>query len=64
MSAGRPINTELHSNMKRTRNIFHFDMIKCKKAEENIKKSNLFSAYLSEGGDLFKEIKETGKTNM
>ena len=62
MSAGRPLNNELHKVMKRTRNVFHFVMRKCRKAEENMKKSKLLNACLGEGGDLFKEIKEMKKT--
>ena len=64
VSAGRPINTELHKIMKRTRNTFHYVMRKCKKSEENIKKSKLLNACLGEGGDLFKEIKEMRKTKQ
>ena len=60
-SAGRPINTQLHSIMKRTRNIYHYHYKKCKKAEEKIKRSKLLSACLGEGGDLFKEIKALRK---
>ena len=39
-SAGRPLNTELHSIMKKTRNIYHYQYKKCRKAEEQIKKIN------------------------
>ena len=62
MSAGRPLNTELHKVMKRTRNVFHFVLRKCKKTEENMKKSKLLNACLSDGGDIFKEIKEMRRT--
>ena len=60
-SASRPINTELHNIMKRTRNIYHYHYKKCKKAEETIRRSNLLSACLGQGGDLFKEIKALRK---
>ena len=40
-SAGRPLNTELHSIMKKTRNIYHYQYKKCRKAEEQIKKNKL-----------------------
>ena len=59
---GRPLNTELHKVMKRTGNVFNFVMRKCRKAEENMKKSKLLNACLGEGDDLFKEIKEMKKT--
>ena len=49
-SAGRPINTQLHNIMKKTRNTYHYHYKKCKKAEEIIKKNKLLSACLGEGG--------------
>ena len=39
-------------------------MRKCKKSEENIKKSKLLNACLGGDGDLFKEIKEMRKTKQ
>jgi hypothetical protein len=60
-SCGRPINTQVHNIMKRTRNIYHYHYKKCKKAEEQIKRSKLLSACLGEGGDLFEEIKALRK---
>ena len=36
-SAGRPLNTGLHQIMKKTRNVFHMQTRKCRKAEEQIK---------------------------
>ena len=56
-SCGRPINTQVHNIMKKTRNQYHYQYNKCVKAEDKIRKSNLLSACLGEGGDLFKEIK-------
>ena len=63
VSCGRPLNTEVHKIMKKTRNIYHYQYKKCKKAEDRIKKDKLLSACLGEGGDLFKEIKAPWKTN-
>ena len=34
ISAEKPINNELHKIMKRTRNIYHLQIRKCKKAAE------------------------------
>ena len=56
-SAGRPLNTELHSIMKKTRNIYHYQYKKCRKAEEQIKKNKLLKACVENQGDLFKELK-------
>jgi hypothetical protein len=40
-SAGRPLNTQVHLIMKRTRNKYHMEFKKCQKAELAIKKSKL-----------------------
>ena len=56
-SCGRPVNTEVHRVMKRTRNVYHYQYRKCKNAEERIKRDKLLSACLGEGGDLFREIR-------
>ena len=61
-SADKPINTELHRIMKRSRNTYHYEFKKCKKAEEQIKRNKLLSACLDRGGgDLFKELKSLRK---
>ena len=57
-SAGRPLNCELHKVMKRTRNIYHYQVKKIKKSENLIKKNKLLDACLNGGGDIFKEIKQ------
>ena len=62
-SAGRPLNTNLHKIMKKTRNVYHMEFKKCQKAEITIKKSRLLDACLNGNGDLFKEIKSMRKTN-
>ena len=61
-SAGRPLNTELHRIMKKTRNVFHMQARKCRKAEEKIRKNKLLDACINGDSDLFKEIKEMRKT--
>ena len=61
-SAGRPMNTELHNIMKKTRNVYHMEYKKCRKAEATIKKSKLLDACLNGNGDIFKEIKAMRKT--
>ena len=62
VSCGRPLNTEVHNLMKKTRNIYHYQYRKCRKAEDRIKKDKLLNACLGEGGDLFKEIKALRKS--
>ena len=60
-SASSPLNCELHTIMKRTRNKYHMEFKKCQKAENLIKKSNLLDACLNGNGDIFKEIKKMRK---
>ena len=57
-SAGRPLNTVLHSIMKKSRNTYHFQYRKCKKAEDIIIKSKLLDACINGNGDIFAEIKK------
>ena len=57
-SAGRPINCELYTIMKRTRNVYHYQVKKIKKSEEIIKKNNLLDACLNGNSDVFTEIKK------
>ena len=63
LSAGKPLNCELHRIMRRTKNIFHYHVKKCKKAEDQIRKQKLLSAVLDPDSDvdLFKEIKSMRK---
>ena len=61
-SAGRPINTELHRIMKRCRNVYHYQIRKCKKAENSIRRNKLLDACLNGNGDVFKEIKMLRKS--
>ena len=60
-SAGRPLNIELHKIMKKTRNVFHFQFRKCKKAEDLITKNTLLDACINGNGDIFLEIKKLRK---
>ena len=62
-SAGRPLNTELHKIMKRTRNLYHFQFKKCQKSEDLIKKNNFLNASLNGSSDIFTEIKKLRKSN-
>ena len=57
-SAGCPLNTELHKIMKRTRNVFHYQVKKCKKFEDLVRRNKLLDACLNGNGDIFEEIKK------
>lgn len=63
LSAGRPINTELHTIMKRTRNIYHMNIRKCKRAFNKIKADNFLNACVNGDIDLFKEIKRNRQSS-
>ena len=58
LSAGRPINTQLHQIMKRTRNIFHYHVKKHKKSQDLIAKNKFLDACINGQGDVFAEIKK------
>ena len=63
ISAGRPLNTELHKVMKRTRNIYHLQIRKCKKAADTLQRNALLNACINGNGDIYKEIRKMRKTN-
>ena len=52
--------------MRRTKNIFHYQVKKCKKAELQKQKQKLLSAMLEPDGetDIFKEINKTRKSKV
>ena len=62
LSCGRPLNTEVHKIMKKTKNRYHYQYKKCQKAEDKIKRSKLLSSCLNGEGDLFSEIKSLRKS--
>ena len=62
ISAGRPLNTELHKVMKRTRNIYHLQIRKCKKAADMLKRNKLLDACLNGKGDIYTEIRKMRKS--
>ena len=57
-SAGKPINTNLHHIMKRTRNIYHYAIRKCKRATDCIKKDKLLNSCLAGKNNIFDEIRK------
>ena len=62
ISAGKPLNAQIHNVMKKTRNVYHFQFRKCKKAENAIIKNKLLDACINGNGDIFKEIKKLRKS--
>ena len=61
LSAGRPLNTELHKIMKRTRNVYHLQIRKCKRAAELLKRNALLDSCINGKGDIFSEIRKMRK---
>ena len=57
-SAGRPVNTVLHNIMKKTRNLYHYQLKKVRKSEELIRKNKLLDACINGSGDIFSELKK------
>ena len=47
ISAGRPINTAVHHVMKRTRNIYHYQIRKARRMTECIRKNTLLDACIN-----------------
>ena len=62
ISAGRPLNTELHKVMKRTRNVYHLQIRKCRKAAEVLRRNALLDACINGKGDIFSEIRKMRKS--
>ena len=58
ISAGKPINNTLHNVMKKTRNVYHYQIRKCRKAVEALKRDKLLNACINGEGDIFNELKK------
>ena len=58
VSAGKPINNTLHNIMKKTRNVYHYQIRKCRKAVEALKRDKLLNACINGEGDIFHELKK------
>ena len=61
VSLGRPINCAAHNKMKHARNVYHYEIRKCKRAEDSIKKNKLLDACFNGEGDIFEEIRKLRK---
>ena len=62
-SAGKPLNTQLHQIMKKTRNVYHFAIRKCKRAAETIIKDRLIENCATNKIDVFSELKKMRHVN-
>ena len=61
-SAGKPLNTTLHAIMKKTRNIYHYAIRKCKRASELLRKDKLINSCVSGKNNIFDEIRKMRRT--
>ena len=61
VSLGKPINCQIHNVMKHTRNVYHFEIRKCKRAEDSIKKNKLVNSCINGVGDIFEEVRKLRK---
>ena len=60
-SAGKPINCQLHTIMKKTRNKYHLAIRNKKRLLERIKRDSMLKSCIENDGDIFKEIREQRK---
>ena len=58
ISCGRPLNAEIHNVMKRSRNVYHYQVRKCRRVEEYIRNKNIIENCIEGDTDLFAEIKK------
>ena len=56
-SSGKPLNNSTHTT-KRTRNLYHYAIRKCKKSVEQIKKNKLLDACINGKGNIFDEFRK------
>ena len=61
-SAGKPLNNALHNIMKKTRNVYHYAIRKCKRASDYIKKEKLLNSCVSGRNNVFDEIRKMRRT--
>ena len=61
ISAGKLLNNTLHNLMKKTRNRYHFQIRKCRKAADMLKRDKLSNACITSEGDIFHELKKLHK---
>ena len=57
-SSGKPLNNSINHTMKRTRNLYHYTIRKCKKSVELIKKKKILDACINGKGNIFDEFRK------
>ena len=56
-SSGKPLKNSIHHTMKRTRNVYHYAIRKCKKSIELIMKNKLLDACINGKWNIFDEFR-------
>ena len=64
LSCGRPINSEVHKIMKRTRNLYHYQIRRCRRIEDYIRNQKLVENCIENDNDIFDEIKRLRKCDV
>lgn len=62
-SAGRPLNTVLHQIMKKTRNSYHLQIRKMRKAADSLKRNKFLQACIDNKNDIFTLIRKDRKAS-
>ena len=63
VSAGKPMNTELHKIMKHSRNRYHCQIRKCRRVENYLRNQKIIENCVENDTDLFSEIRKQRKNN-
>ena len=63
ISAGKPINTTLHHIMKRSRNLYHYQIRKCRRSVHLIQRNKLLDACVNDNGNIFHELRKMRRVN-
>ena len=62
ISAGKPLNTELHKIMKNTRNKYHYRVRKCREAQTMLKNIKIVGNCFENDADIFSEMRKSRQT--
>ena len=58
VSCGKPINTEVHKIMKKTRNLYHYQIRRCRRIEEYIVNQKIIENCFEKDTDILEEVKK------
>ena len=64
VSAGKPLNTTLHTIMKKSRNRYHLILRKKKRCIDRMKRDKMLNSCIENDGNIFEEIKRMRKCHQ